>query len=249
MVTNAELAKKVEELEANFDAKLNNLVSKLVIGVVCKLKEAGVDVGAIQTDIANMDESLSMINEITEKTLHGQRELLAANKNLKAENDALRKRVADLEQYTRLNNVEIRGIPTMQGEDCSAIVVSIGNQAKCPISASDLDIVHRVPAKSGQCNIIARFCSRAKKNEFVKMARKARLDTRSLGFSGENPTPVYVNEHLSPDNKRLFGKAVTFKKEKNWRFLWTENCQIKARQSEDSKVFRIMSESDLRIFA
>lgn len=203
MVTNSELAKKVEQLEANFDAKLNNLVSKLVTSVIAKLHEAGVDVGTLQSEVANMDESLTMINEITEKTLCTQRELFAENKNLKTENDALRKRVADLEQYTRLNNVEIRGVPTTQGEDCSAIVVSIGNQAKCPISASDLDIVHRVPAKSGQCNIIARFCSRARKNEFVKMARKARLDTRSLHFPGESSTPVYVNEHLSPDNKTV----------------------------------------------
>ncbi|KAG0421155.1 hypothetical protein HPB47_002917, partial [Ixodes persulcatus] len=65
-------------------------------------------------------------------------------------------------------------------------MAAIGEKVECPVSPTDLDIVHRVPTKNGQQNIIARFCSRDKKNEFVKKARKARLDTRALGFSGQH---------------------------------------------------------------
>ncbi|KAG0439187.1 hypothetical protein HPB47_016728, partial [Ixodes persulcatus] len=66
------------------------------------------------------------------------------------------------------------------GEDCVAVMAAIGEKVECPVSPTDLDIVHRVPTKNGQQNIIALFCSRDKKNEFVKKARKARLDTRAL---------------------------------------------------------------------
>lgn len=60
--------------------------------------------------------------------------------------------------------------------------------------------------------------------------------------------PVIVNEHLTFDNKKLFSKALALKKEHQWQFLWTDNCRIKARKSEDSKVFGIGTESDLRVF-
>ncbi|KAG0429435.1 hypothetical protein HPB47_023635 [Ixodes persulcatus] len=125
-------------------------------------------------------------------------ELFTSNKALKNENEALRKRVAELEQYSRLNNVEIKGVPCTQGEDCVAVMAAIGEKVECPVSPTDLDIVHRVPTKNGQQNIIARFCSRDKKNEFVKKARKARLDTRALGFSGQHiQTPFTVSSQQS----------------------------------------------------
>lgn len=97
-------------------------------------------------------------------------------------------------------------------------------------------------------NIIARFVSRDKKNDFVKKARKARLNTRDIGFFGEARVPVFVNDHLTSENKKLFSKALELKKQFRWRFLWTDNCRIKARKTKDSKVYRIATENDQRVF-
>lgn len=248
MPTCAELNKKIEELEARFSDNLNKLVEQLVVKVQVKLQDAGLDVGGMRKEVSEMAGSLQLLNDVVEKARSQQMELFTSNKALKNENEALRKRVAELEQYSRLNNVEIKGVPCTQGEDCVAVMAAIGEKVECPVSPTDLDIVHRVPTKNGQQNIIARFCSRDKKNEFVKKARKARLDTRALGFSGQHMQSVFVNEHLSPENKRLFSKALTLKKEKGWLFLWTDNCHIKARQNTASRVFRIASDSDLSIF-
>nr|XP_037289565.1 uncharacterized protein LOC119183358 [Rhipicephalus microplus] len=177
-----------------------------------------------------------------------QDELVTANRALSAKNEALEKKVADLEQYSRLNNVEIKGVPVTQNEDCLAIVKTIGNAIGCSVSPSDLDVVHRVATKSKEKNIIARFCCREKKGEFVRRARKARLRTGQSGFSGSTDAAVFVNDHLTVENKRLFSKALALKKEKSWQFLWTDNCQIKARQTSSSKVFILKSENDLRVF-
>lgn len=97
-------------------------------------------------------------------------------------------------------------------------------------------------------NIIARFCSRDKKQEFLSKARKAKLHTNDLGFPGPHHYPLYVNDHLTVENKRLFAKALSLKREKGWAFLWTDNCHIKARQSNESRVYRIRTEADLSIF-
>lgn len=96
---------------------------------------------------------------------------------------------------------------------------------------------------------MARYCSCEKKNEFVRKARKARLKSRALGFSGEGTHAVSIIYHHSQDNKMLFAKALALGKDKQWACLWTDNCQIKARKSTDSAVFRIKSESDLSIFS
>lgn len=242
MVTNAELAKKVEHLESIINEKLESLVTSLASSIKNKLKENGLD------ETVSLSESVQVMSDLFDEMKEKQEELLASNKALVARNAALEKKVADLEQYSRMNNVEIKGVPVTEKEDCAAILKTVGEAIQCPVLPTDLDVVHRVPTKSAGKNIIARFCCREKKNEFVRKARKARLSTNQIGFSSENGSPVFVNDHLTVDNKKLFAQALALKKEHNWEFLWTDNCQIKARKTGDSKVYRIASESDLRVF-
>lgn len=175
-------------------------------------------------------------------------QLKAANKTLVARNQELERRVCDMEQYSRKNNLEIKGVPTTKGEDCVKIIQAIGNKIECPVSEADLDIVHRVPSKGDTKNLIARFLSRTKKNEFVKKARKARLQAKDIGFHGMETRQIYVNDHLTLSNKKLFAKALELKNEKAWKFLWTIDCQIMARKTEESRAVRIKDETDLAMF-
>lgn len=243
MRSNAELAQKIEELET------------LVTDLAAKFEEKTKDKDVGDDEVANLRASVKFMSDQfddmvkkRDELVASNKALVASNKELVAKNGALEKRVANLEQYSRLNNVEIKGVPVTKGESCAAILTAIGVAIDCPVSSSDLDVVHRVPTKSDDLNIIARFCCREKKNDFVRKARKARLRTNQIGFADEAHEPVYVNDHLTYENKILFAKALKLKKEHSWQFLWTDNCQIKARKTCDSKVYRISSEADLRIF-
>lgn len=209
--------------------------------------ELAKDVDALREEVAAMKESLSMFNDLYETMKTQNAQLAKENKNLKTENVQLSKRLGDLEQYTRLNNVEVKGVPCTKGEDCLAIVQEIGNKIGCPVTPADIDVVHRVPAKT-DTNIIARFCCRSKKAEFTSHAKKARLTTETLGFKRETHSNVYVNDHLTPEKKRLFAKALALKKENGWKFLWIDNCIIKARQADQSHVYRISGVEDLDVF-
>ncbi|KAH6923050.1 hypothetical protein HPB50_020774 [Hyalomma asiaticum] len=242
MPTTAELAKKIAALEALLNEKLDTLIDDLVSRINIKLQNMGLG------EHASLCESVQYISKEFDTMKQKQEELVASNKALLSRNEALEKRVADLEQYSRMNNVEIKGIPSSQGEDCIAILKQIGDAIEYPISPTDIDTAHRVASRSSDKSIIARFCSRDKKNEFIRKARRARLRTDHVGFTGSTNMPIYVNDHLTIDNKKLFSKALSLKKENKWKYLWTENCQIKARKSDDSRVYRIMTESDLRIF-
>lgn len=145
--------------------------------------------------------------------------------------------------------MEIRGVPTTQGENCRNIVELLGKKVGCPIKPEDIDTVHRVPTRDiNNKNIIVRFCSRDMRTEFLKKARKFCPKTDLLGFSAAQEKPIYVNEHLTSDNKRLFSKALALKKQMKWAFLWTDNCVIKARQILDSVVHRIVSDVYLHVF-
>lgn len=202
------------------------------------------EVDALRKEVVEMRKSLEMFNSLYEKMKLDQEALASENKALKKENEHFAKRLADSEQYSRINNIEIKGIPCTPGEDCNVILQKIGDKIGCPVTPSDIDVIHRVPAKKDK-NIIARFCLRTKKADFISKARKARLTTTDLDLPQTPSAPVFINEHLTPDNKRLFAQALALKKEKNWKFLWTDGCHIKARKTEDSRVCVIGSARDL----
>lgn len=202
------------------------------------------EVDALRKEVAEMRKSLEMFNSLYEKMKQDQEALALDNKTLRKENEDLARRLANSEQYSRINNIEIKGIPCVQGEDCKAILQKLGDKIGCPVTSTDIDVIHRVPAKKDK-NIIARFCVRTKKADFISKARKARLTTADLDLPQTPAIPIYSNEHLTPENKRLLARALALKKEKKWKFLWTDGCRIKARETEDSRVCVIGSTGDL----
>lgn len=212
--------------------------------------ELAKSVEVLTKEVEEMRKSLSMFNELYEDMKGQQAALVKDNKELTKANQQLTLRVNELEQYSRNNNLEIKGVPPTQGECCTAILKQIGEKVGCPVSDSDIDVVHRIPAKEGPPHIIARFCSRAKKAEFAAKARKARLTAGAIGFTTQNDNlkPVYINDHLTPENKRLFAQALALKREKEWEFLWTTNGRILARKCSDSRVHRISGVRDLSVF-
>lgn len=61
------------------------------------------------------------------------------------------------EVYVRhLYNIEIRGIPCTQGEDCMVFIETIDSIIGFPITSFDIDVVHHVSTKDkGNKNITA----------------------------------------------------------------------------------------------
>ncbi|KAH9368498.1 hypothetical protein HPB48_020787 [Haemaphysalis longicornis] len=168
--------------------------------------------------------------------------LLEANEALQDENKRLTRRVDELEQYTRLNNLEIKGISS--DEDPVDVVKKIGDVLKEPVSSHDIDTCHRIPTrKPGETNIVVRFVRRDKRHALLAKARKQKLTTKQLGLSQANA--VYVNEHLTQANKQLLGAAIARKKEVAWKFVWTSAGKVFARKDEHMDAVRIQDLSDL----
>ncbi|XP_070382637.1 uncharacterized protein [Dermacentor albipictus] len=155
-----------------------------------------------------------------------------------------KKEIIELKQYSRSQNVEIKGIPVVPDENLRKSVEKMAASVGVDVSEDDIDVVHRVRSKDkDRPNVVLRFSTRAVRDKFFSAARKARLTTRILGF--EECNPVYVNEHLCIENKVLLSKARQLRLEKKWKFAWVSQGKIFMRKTETSTVLRIESDSDL----
>lgn len=185
-------------------------------------------------------------------------------KSVKEENNTLKEnlclltaRVKSLEdenikqqQWVRLQNVEITGIPENANENTVAIVQKISQHIGVHIEQSDLEFAHRVQPRRAVSAvsarpIIVRLRQRAIKDQIVAAARKYRnLNTRDMGIGGEINN-IYINEHLTKDNKMLLSSCKQKAKEVNFKYIWTKNCRIFVRKNESSPPIPIISMQDL----
>lgn len=108
------------------------------------------------------------------------------------------------------------------------VMATIATTLKARLCPDDIDTIHRVPTKkNNQENIVVKFISRTKRDEVLQRARKQRLLASTVGY--ESNEPVYVNEHLCPENKVLLGKAVQKKRDE------LEICLGLPRQNPDEE--------------
>nr|XP_022905211.1 uncharacterized protein LOC111417224 [Onthophagus taurus] len=206
-------------------------------------------VSDFEVSMKRLDDRLKIINKLNDENLH-----------LKKQVTELSGRVADLEQYSRRSNLEVQGVPEKDGEDLVAVVGSLSEFLGVPVSSVDVDAVHRVPhgpdaagtvtrRLTSPKSIVIRFCSRLKRDNFLAAAKLKRRSAPAgsppgLAIRGVSDR-CFINEHLTPANKVLFGRARRVAKEKNYKYVWTRNCQIFVRKSDDARPLPIRCEADV----
>lgn len=121
----------------------------------------------------------------------------------------------------------------------------LAQEIHVPLTDSDIEICHRVQTagNSAAPNIIVQFTRRAQRNSFLEKARKCKLTANDLALEPNNQ--IFVNEHLCPAMKRLFGAANAAKKAHGWKYAWVKNGKIYARKSDTAPVIPITRVDDL----
>lgn len=209
-------------------------------------RELRADLRTLKDSVKHCSDTCDGVNEIKTELKELRKELQTLsqqNEKLRAENATLSERIEELEQHSRANNLEIKGVP--DNGDVIDVLKRIGSHVHEPIADSDIDVCHRVPTfRPSEKNIIVRFVQRSKRDSFLQKCRKQRVTTKDLDYGG-NSTAVYVNEHLTTSNKKLLGAAVARKKTAGWKFVWTAGGKIFARKDEDSRALRIACMGDI----
>ncbi|KAH9379753.1 hypothetical protein HPB48_013110 [Haemaphysalis longicornis] len=116
MPTCAELAKRIKVLESAFKEQLETAVKEVKAEAGKTLDDKGLE------EHAKLCESVKFLSAQYDSMRVKQDALIAENKALRAHNESLETRLAELEQYSRQNNIEIKGVPTTKGEDCTAFL-------------------------------------------------------------------------------------------------------------------------------
>ncbi|KAL0883351.1 hypothetical protein ABMA27_016758 [Loxostege sticticalis] len=159
-------------------------------------------------------------------------------------------------QFSRINNVEISGVPLSSGENLVTIIQTICSKVGTPFDERDVDTIQRVrrfemndgnnrSSTSRPPAIVVKFVRRMCKDKLLAAVRTRRgLTTADIGISGPSSN-IYVSDHLTPQNKLLLRRAREMKSELQYSYLWIRDCKILMRKNDHSKVILIANESDL----
>lgn len=218
------------------------------------------EVLAMRTEFADLKSSLSkqvadIINRLEEK-LTDMEERVAKVEFIKDDMEKLQARVKKLEeesedrdQWSRMNNIEIKGITQRNNENLLELVGKIGSKINYPVSKTQINFVSRVPTREKDRTkpVIVCFCNRYVKEDFIAAARleakTTPLTTSLFGLPGNQK--IYVNDHLTLKNKLLLSKTKKSAAEANFQYVWIKHTKIHVRKSDTSPVIIIKSEKDL----
>lgn len=177
--------------------------------------------------------------------------ILKTCEELEGKNAELTKRIITLEndmnlmhQRSRMDNIEINGIAQTKNEDLLEILKAISKALNVNFKPEDVSVAHRVPNYRKSTSIIVKFISRNIKNTWLNAAKvKKSLNSTEIDQNLEK-AKVYINEHLSPYNKKLFRQARILKNEGKLTYAWVKDGKVLVRATPESTVKRIQNFED-----
>ena len=159
----------------------------------------------------------------------------------------LEKAVAEQQQYTRRNNIEVVGIPDSINQDLlEEKIIQLAGTMSVTIQSSDIEACHRLKKKrnsNGPDTTIVRFVNR-KHAEKIHRSKK-NLTKESLTEIGLGKHKIYINNNLCPSYKILMGKASQLFKDKKIFKYWSYNGIINILEKEGQRPRKILHLLDL----
>lgn len=180
---------------------------------------------------------------------HTINEMVASIEQLKAE-------INERDQDLLLNDLELSCVPEQKMENVHHIVVTLASKLGVKLEETDVVSAHRVGRVQSTSEgavtprprlIVVRLARRAVRNQLLQAARVRRGATTEGTDLPAPPRRFYVNERLTLANRQLFQRAREIGGHLKWRFVWSRDGRIFARQSaaSDSPRQRIRSLADM----
>ena len=177
------------------------------------------------------------------------KELSDQLKEMKEETSSSNLQIDYIERNLKSRNVEISGVPYVQNENVFDLAMKVITKIDPHMRGDDIEYVRRLKKKGNnkdiiQGSILVRFKNINKRNYIFR--NKKNLAEAKLNSEDTNITKVFINENLTPKNKNMFYKANCFRKDKNWKFVWTNNGVVYLREKEGSNAFPIRNLIDIK---
>ena len=235
------------------DVDRKKLKKDVLIDILLATNDEGIEISELSLAIKELTNLVSGYKTEVEEN---SREIVGMKVNLeliKNDNATLKKdcnnmsaRLNNLEQRSRNKNLEVIGLrePNELETDTTLTLKFLNNEMKAEVNTDDIDVCHQVPSKrtDGKRIIIVAMKHRKKRDDILKCKQNLRIYNEHLDPSHR----VYVNEQLSPENKKLFANCAKKKFQLGFKFLWTKNGVCFLKKDELShRYFRITNEDEL----
>ena len=154
---------------------------------------------------------------------------------------------------SRQDKLEIAGVPTSASQSCEEIALQISQKVDPAIQKANVVQAFRIgKPKDHQGNanlnrpILVQYSSPRIRNAVFKNKRALKdVNIREMNFG--TAEKVYINENLSNDMKFLLRQVNIRRKEKEWKFMWTNSGMIYVRKMESSNAIMVKREEDLKL--
>ncbi|KAG8257013.1 hypothetical protein J6590_057083 [Homalodisca vitripennis] len=144
--------------------------------------------------------------------------------------------------HTRKNNLLISGVPVTPRENLYDILGSIAQLLNVSCRDVDISTVHRLQGRKGDReppSIVVCFISRDVKTSWLSARRKKGSMTAQELVSSFPNTPIYLNEHLTPQSRAIFNGARALIKQGKLSTVWTSDSKVMAKLTPDHRPFRV----------
>ena len=141
------------------------------------------------------------------------------------------------------------------GGDTNEIVKKIGTLIDVDINDRDISVRHRIPsANSGEPGstpirypaIVVKFTNRRIRDRFYKARPKLKYyNIIDIGLGRHGESNIFVQESLTGAKKKLLKNCLKFRKDRNFKFIWTYYGVIYLRRKEHTPASRITLVGDL----
>lgn len=226
-------------IERKLDQIINNLglISKRQEDFVASLNFYGDKLQDLENQMKSFGDLKKNVSDLS-----------ASVEWLKDENMKLKRELHELQQQTKMRDLEIVGIPEAKNENITKIVQQVSSMLSFPNIEACVENVYRVhssPKDKKSRPIVVSFKNKVYRNEFMKAYKGSKnLKAADFGFN-QTESKVYVDESLSTFNRSLFYMARQFAKSNNFKFCWIQDCKILLRKDEKSKIFHVTSSEQL----
>lgn len=166
----------------------------------------------------------------------------------------------ELEQYSRRECLEFKGIPYEDDECTNEIICQVAELVNIHIDDNDISVSHRLPKgkpwtdQEGVLHqpdspiIIAKFVRRDIANELYRARFRLKgKSTNDIECIQSRPqgNNIYISENLTPLKQKLFKSCLKVKKELKYKFISTSNGRIYLKKDKGIPSVLISNLSDL----
>lgn len=252
----AAVLKEIKEFRADFSSMKSdiNTLKSDIQSCSTGIHNINTKFTEMENRFSDLENRLIKLEKVCDEIPTLQSELSTAKNTI----STLQQQNDTREQYSRMNNVEISGLPFKKNENLLSILQSIFTVVGLTMDVNSIDCIQRVRRYGtgvGNNNdenttintpaVIVKFTRRIYKDELLSAVRARRgITTASLGLDGP-AVNLFLGDHLTPTTKLLLKRARQLKKDGKLAYLWVRDCKILARKTETSKVTLINKNLDL----